>query len=111
MEPAAVSPPKPLTPEELERLQRRERRLSLVHAAALAALLAAGLAAYRYGDSAWFRGLFVAVVGVLVAAAGVSQLLERCPRCGARLHRKLLVAPPEACAACGVHLRAPPEEG
>jgi predicted cobalt transporter CbtA len=111
MEPAAAPPPKPMTPEELERFQRRERQVSLVHAIALAALLVAGLAAYRYGDSAWFRGLFVGVVGALVAVAAIGQLLERCPRCGARLHRKLLVASPEACATCGVPLRAPPAEG
>jgi predicted cobalt transporter CbtA len=110
MEPGAIPQPKPMTPEELERFQRRERQVSLVHAAALAALLLAGLAAYRYGDSTWFRGLFVGVVGALVAAAAIGQLMERCPRCGARLHRKLLVAPPEACGACGVSLRAPPAD-
>ncbi len=111
MEPRAVRQEEPLTPEELERLQRRERQVALVHAAALGAVLLAILAAYRFGDSAWFRGLFVAVVVVSAAAAAVVQLLERCPRCGARLHRKLLVAAPEACAACGVHLRPPPADG
>ncbi len=78
---------------------------------ALGALVLAVLAAYRYGDSAWFRALFVGVVGALVAVAAVGQLMERCPRCGARLRRKLLVAPPEACTACGVSLRSPPADG
>jgi hypothetical protein len=101
----------PLTREELARLARRERQLTVVHAVALGTLLVAALAAFRYGETAWFQGLFLGIIGVLVAAAAVAQMMERCPRCGARLHRKLLVAPPEACAACGVLLRRPPPDG
>lgn len=98
----------PLTREELERLARRERQLTLVHAVAMSILLLAGVAAYRYSDTVWFRSLFLWVIGALVVAAAIVQLLERCPRCGARLRRKLLVALPESCTACGVPLRRPP---
>jgi hypothetical protein len=109
-DPAAARPRvAPLTPGEVERLERRERWVTGVHSAAMGAFLLAALGAYRYGDAAWFRGLVLWVIGGLVVAAGVVQLLERCPRCGARLHRKLLVVPPEACGACGVPLRPPPE--
>jgi peptidoglycan/LPS O-acetylase OafA/YrhL len=100
----------PLTSEELERLERRERQLTLVHAAGLGVLLLAGLAASRYGDVAWLRGLFLAALGALAVAAAVVQLRERCPRCGARLRRKLLVALPGNCAACGVALTRPPPD-
>jgi hypothetical protein len=99
---------KPLTREELERLERRERQLTRVHAAGLGVLLLAGLAASRYGDVVWLRGLFLTALGALAAAAAVVQLRERCPRCGARLRRKLLVALPASCATCGVALARPP---
>lgn len=92
----------PLTPEELERLRRRERQTTVFHAAALAVLLLAGLGAYRHGDLPWFRGLFLALLAALIAAAAVLQLRERCPRCNARLHSKLLLALPERCRACGI---------
>ena len=102
----------PLTPEELERLSRRERRLTFVHAAAMGILMLAGVATYRYGDTAWFRSLFLWVIGVLVVAAAILQMMERCPRCGARLRRKLLVALPERCSTCGVALpRTPVGDG
>jgi ribosomal protein L37E len=101
----------PLTPAELDRLQRRERWVTGVHGVALGAFLIAALGAWRYGDASWFRGLVLWVLGTLVVAAGIVQLMERCPRCGARLNRKLLVVAPEACAACGVPLRPPPDEG
>ena len=102
----------PLTREELKRLQRRERRLTFVHAAAMGILMLAGVAAYRYGDTAWFRNLFLWVFGALVVAGAIVQMMERCPRCGARLRRKLLVALPERCTACGVALpRLPVGDG
>ena len=101
----------PLTREELERLWRRERQMTWFHSAAMVVLLLIGVAAYRYGDLAWFRGLFVGVVGVLVVAAGVLQLRERCPRCGARLRTKVLVLLPDKCGACGVALSRPPATG
>jgi hypothetical protein len=110
MEPGSPPGEKPLTPEEWERFERRERQAALVHAAALGAFLLAALAAYRWGDSTWIRGLFIGVIGVLVAAGAVAQLSQRCPRCGARVRRKLLVAPPDACAACGVRLGPPPKD-
>jgi hypothetical protein len=110
METRAASRPQPLTPAEWEHFERRERRAALVHGAALAAFLLAALAAYRWGDSGLVRGLFIGVVCALVAAGAVVQLLQRCPRCGALLRRKLLVAPPDACAGCGVRLRAPPAD-
>lgn len=103
--------PEPLTPAELERLRRRERQMTLFHAGALGILLLAGLAAYRYGDLPWFRGVFLALLAALAAAAAIVQLRERCPRCGARLCGKLLLALPEKCAACGVALARPPPAG
>lgn len=98
----------PLTREELKRLWRRERALTSMHVAAMGILLLAGVAASRYSDAAWFRGLFLAVIGALVVAATILQMMQRCPRCGARLRRKLLVALPETCATCRVALPRPP---
>jgi Kef-type K+ transport system membrane component KefB len=97
-----ASEPEPLTPVELERLRRRERQTAAFHAAAVGVLLLIGLGAYRYGDVAWFRGLFLALVAALAAAAALVQVRERCPRCGARLRSKLLLALPEKCTGCGV---------
>ena len=101
----------PLTPEELEQLRRREREMTLFHAAAMVALLLAGVAAARYGDAGWFRHALVAAVAALVLGGAVAQLRQRCPRCGARLASRVLVLPPEQCGACGVALtRAPVED-
>jgi hypothetical protein len=97
----------PLTPVELERLRRRERQTIFFHAAALGVLLIAGFAAYRSGDVPWLRGLFLALLAALAAAAAVLQLRERCPRCGARLRSRLLLAVPEKCTACGVSFERP----
>lgn len=99
----------PLTREELRRLARRERALTSMHVAAMGILLLAGVAAHRYGDMPWFRGLFLSAIAALVVAAAILQMMQRCPRCGARLRRKLLVALPEKCAACGVALTPPPD--
>jgi hypothetical protein len=100
-----------LTGAERERLGRQERRVVLVHSVALGVVVLVGLAAYRYGgELSWLRGLFLAALGLMAAAAAIVQLMERCPRCGARLQRKLLVAPPDRCAACGVPLARPPGE-
>ena len=102
----------PLTREELERFWRRERRLTFVNAVAMGMLLLAGVAAYRYSDTAWFRSLLLWVIGALVVAVAIVQAMERCPRCRAQLRRKLLVALPERCTACGVALpRAPVGDG
>jgi hypothetical protein len=100
----------PLTPKEQERFWRRERQLTLVHAVALGVLLLAVVAGYRYIDTAWFRSLFLWVVGAFVVASAVVQVMERCPRCGVRLRRRLL-ALPDRCAACGVPLTRPPAAG
>lgn len=97
----------PLTPEELEGLRRRERQMTGFHAAAMGILLLVGLGAYRYGDLPWFRGLFLALIAALVAAAAILQLREGCPRCGARLRSKLLLALPERCRVCGVSFQRP----
>jgi hypothetical protein len=98
----------PLTQEELDGLQRQERQTTWFHVAAMGALFLGGAVAYRYDNVGWFRGLLLVVVAVLVVAATVLQLRERCPRCRARLRRKLLLALPEKCGACGVSLQRPP---
>jgi len=78
------------------------------HAVAMGVLLLIGVAAYRYGDLAWFRGAFVGVIAILVGAAAVLQFRERCPRCGARLRTKVLVLLPDKCSTCGTSLLRPP---
>jgi hypothetical protein len=95
----------PLTPAELDRLRRRERQTGWFHLATLGVLLAGGLGAWRYGDLAWFRGLFLALLAALAVAAAFVQLRERCPRCSARLRSRLLLALPDKCPACGVSLQ------
>jgi tripartite-type tricarboxylate transporter receptor subunit TctC len=105
-----LDPQEPLTREELERLERQERLVTRVHAVGLGVLVLLGIAAYSYRESSWVRGLFLGALLAMAAAAAVVQLMERCPRCGARLRRRLLVAPPESCAACGVRLVRPPDD-
>jgi hypothetical protein len=100
--------PEPLTPEELGRLWRWERQMARFHATAIAALVLAAAAAILYSDVAWFRRTLLAAIAVLVLAATVLQLRERCPRCGARLRVKSLLRLPDKCGVCRVAFPRPP---
>jgi len=97
----------PLTREELERLWRRERQMTWFHAAAMGVFLLAAVAAFHYGDFAWFRHVLLGLIVILVLAATILQLRERCPRCGTRLRTKILMQLPDKCGACGVAFTRP----
>jgi hypothetical protein len=104
-----VRAPEPLTPDELQRLWRWERHMTRFHAVAMAALVLCAGAAYLWSDIAWVRRSLLGVVLVMVAAATVLQLRERCPRCNARLRTKSLLRLPARCSICGIAFDRPPE--
>lgn len=100
--------PEPLTPDELQRLWRWERNMLRFHAAAMPLLVLCAGAALTWGDSEWMRRALLGLVMVMLAAAAFLQMREKCPRCGARLHTKLLLRLPERCWFCGVTFERPP---
>lgn len=99
----------PLTPDELQRLWRWERHMTRFHAVAMTALVLCAGAALLWSDIAWVRRSLLALVLLLVAAATVLQLRERCPRCHSRLRTKSLLRLPDRCNICGIAFDRPPE--
>jgi len=97
-----VHPPEPLNVNEMERLRVWERRTFLFYALAIPALAIGGAAAFYWSDVVWARRLFLVLVLALVAVATVLQMLERCPRCGARLRTTLFLRLRQRCHFCGV---------
>ena len=79
------------------------------HAVAMSLLVLCAAAAYFWSDVAWVRRSLLGVVLILVAAATVLQLREKCPRCGARLRTKSLLRLPAKCSMCGVAFERPPQ--
>ena len=75
----------PLTREELKRLWRWEQHMFRFHAVALTILAVCAAAAFFYSDIAWVRRLLLVLVALLIVAATILQMREKCPRCGARL--------------------------
>jgi hypothetical protein len=104
-----VRVPEPLRPDELQRLWRWERHMTRFHAVAMSLLVLCAAAAYFWSDVAWVRRSLLGVVLILVAAATVLQLREKCPRCGARLRTKSLLRLPAKCSMCGVAFERPPQ--
>ena len=100
---------KPLSRDELERLWRWERHMTRFHAVAMTLLLVCAAATFLWSDIAWVRRSLLAIVVLLVAAATMLQLREKCPRCGTRLRTKSLLRLPERCNMCGVPFERPPE--
>lgn len=100
--------PEPLSRNELQRLWRWERDMARFHAVAMGMFLLAAAAVYFWGDVAWVRRLLLGLVVLLVGAATVLQLRERCPRCGSRLRTKSLLRLPARCHMCGVPFERPP---
>jgi hypothetical protein len=101
--------PEPLSRDELQRLWRWERHMTRFHAAAMTLLALCAAAAFVWSDIAWVRRSLLAIVVLLVAAATMLQLREKCPRCGTRLRTKSLLRLPERCNMCGVPFERPPE--
>ncbi len=79
------------------------------HAVAMPLLVLSAAAIFMWSDIAWLRRSLLVLVLVLVGAATVLQLRERCPRCRARLRTKSLLRLPERCPMCGVAFERPPE--
>lgn len=100
--------PEPLNREELERVWRWEKRTVRFHTVAIPLLMAAAGAVYLYGEAEWVRRAAMALVIVLVGAATVIQLSEKCPRCKARLRIKTIMRLPDRCHYCGVAFERPP---
>ena len=100
--------PEPLTPDELQRLWRWERHMTRFHAVAMTALVLCAGAAFLWSDIAWVRRSLLALVLLLVAAATVLQVREKCPRCGSRLRTKSLLRLPAKCGVCGIAFARPP---
>ena len=100
--------PEPLNADEIERLRVWERRMYRFHTLSIPALVLCAAAALYWIEVAWARRLFLAIVLVLVAAATVLQMRERCPRCNARLRTTLMLRLPQRCHYCGVAF--PPRE-
>jgi hypothetical protein len=100
--------PEPLTANELNRLWRWERHMARFHVLAMALLILCGVAALLWSDVAWVRRTLLAAVMLLVGAATLLQLREKCPRCGARLRTKSLLRLPARCGICGVPFERPP---
>jgi hypothetical protein len=102
----------PLTHAELAPLWRRERQVSWLQIAAMAALLLAAVIAQRFATLAWLGSALLAGVFVLLAAGSVMQVRTRCPRCRTRLRGKLLRMLPDKCPGCGVDFpRQPSAKG
>jgi hypothetical protein len=81
------------------------------HVVAFAILGLCALAAFVFSDIAWVRRSVLGVVLVVVAAATLLQLSEKCPRCASRLRTKTLLRLPARCHFCGVAFDRPPEGG
>ncbi|HXE70168.1 MAG TPA: hypothetical protein VN523_12475 [Hyphomicrobiaceae bacterium] len=103
-----MTDPVPLTPSELARIWRWQRRMFVFYGIAIALLALAGALMLMFGELAWVRRAAVAWLFVLLAAAAMVQFRERCPRCGLRLgsHGRLFL--PEQCRGCGVVFERPP---
>jgi hypothetical protein len=106
-----VQVPEPLTQDEQQRLWRWEHQMVRFHAVAISILVLCAAAAYFYSDVAWVRRSVLGLVVVLVVAATVLQVREKCPRCGARLRTKTMLRLPAKCQFCGVAYDRPPEGG
>lgn len=98
----------PLSRDELERLWRWERHMTRFHAVAMTLLLVCAAATFQWSDIAWVRRMLLAIVLLLVGAATMLQLREKCPRCGARLRTKSLLRLPERCSICKIAFERPP---
>jgi len=98
----------PLSREEMEPLWRWERQMTWFHTAAMGGLLLVSVVAYRFNYLDWLGRPVLGLVLLLLAAAAVLQFRVRCPRCGARLHGKIIKLLPDKCAVCGVELPRPP---
>ena len=72
------------------------------HRVAIPLLALCGGAVFYWADVVWARRLLLLLVVMLVAAATILQLMERCPRCRARLRTSLLLRLPQRCHFCGV---------
>ena len=103
-----MSDPAPLTPIELARIWRWQRRMVTFYGIAIALLALAGALMLMFGEQACVRRAALAVLSLLLVAATMIQFRERCRRCGLRLgsHGRLFL--PEQCQGCGVLFQPPP---
>jgi hypothetical protein len=100
--------PDPLTQNEQERLWLWEKRSVRFHAVAIPLLFAACLVVFFFNETVWLRRSMLVVALVLVVAATMLQLSEKCPRCRAKLRLKSLMRLPDRCHYCGVPFARPP---
>jgi hypothetical protein len=99
----------PLQRSELERLWRWERLMVRFYAVAMALILISGGLVFAYNETAWVRRSLLGLVLLLVLAATLLQLRERCPRCRARIKLKSGFMLPDRCLPCGVAFERPPK--
>lgn len=100
--------PEPLRRDELQRLWLWERQMTRFHAVAMTLLVLFAAAAYFWSDITWVRRSLLVLVVLLVGAATVLQVREKCPRCGSRLRTKSLLRLPANCSICGIAFERPP---
>lgn len=98
----------PLQRAELERLWSWERVMVRFYAVATILILSACALMVAYSDIAWLRRSLLGATLLVVAAATVLHLRERCPRCRTRLKLKSGFMLPDFCPACGVAFERPP---
>lgn len=92
----------PLSPGEMQRLRRWERRLRRAFLLVSLAYLGLVGAALVDGDAPMARGaLALALLAAACLGAVAIQFSERCPRCGYNLGFQSRLDLPAACERCG----------
>ncbi len=90
---------------ELRQLKRWQRRMITAMIVTWSFILLFIAVEVVFDLSRALEILSFVVMLLLVAAAVVAQLSQRCPSCGARIGRKSGLRIPESCAGCGVAFR------
>ena len=105
---AASTRPAPLSPQEVDRLRRWERRMVRSYATVIM-VIAAGIGlSLVYGEAGGVRYLVLGAAALIALGVAVAQFRERCPRCHTRLGSQSLLLLPDRCRTCGVAFPRPP---
>lgn len=100
--------PAPLSGSEVAALWQRERGTIRYYVAALS-IMAAGFGVFAFtGAEPVLRAVVLVLALALLAAAVLTQLAIRCPRCSARLAVQSPLLLPDQCKSCGVAIARPP---